>query len=106
MRYVARDNPAYPEEALQADLASVRQKVESIRTDPLTPDTRLSDNTNGFNPATPGALFQLTMGGPAPKRAQADPLHVPVLRSGIGAGPGCRKTLRRWSTRSAIRSRR
>ena len=71
VRFVAGANPAYPEEALLADMSSVREKVESIRNDPMTPDTRLSDNTNAFNPATPDALFQLTMGGPAPKRAQA-----------------------------------
>ena len=71
VRFVAGENPAYPEEALLADMSSVREKVESIRNDPMTPDTRLSDNTNAFNPATPDALFQLTMGGPAPKRAQA-----------------------------------
>ena len=71
VRFVAGENPAYPEEALQADMSSVREKVESIRNDPTTPDTRLSDNTNSFNPATPGTLFQMTMGGPAPKRAQA-----------------------------------
>lgn len=71
VRFVAGDNPAYPEEALQSDLASIREKVEWIRNDPMTPDTRLSDNTNGVNPATPAALFQQTMGGPAPKRAQA-----------------------------------
>ena len=65
------EHSTFPEEALQADLASVRQKVEWIRNDPMTPDTRLSDNTNRFNPATPGTLFQQTMGGPTPKRAQA-----------------------------------
>ena len=69
--FVSGDNPRYPEESLQADLASVRDKVEWIRNDPMTPDTRLSDNTNAVNPAAPGALFQQTMGGPAPKRAQA-----------------------------------
>lgn len=69
--FVSGDNPRYPEESLQADLASVRDKVEWIRNDPMTPDTRLSDNTNAVNPAAPGALFQQTMGGPVPKRAQA-----------------------------------
>ena len=53
------------------NLETVRRKAKWVRQDPMTPDTRLSDNTNAFNPATPDALFQLTMGGPAPKRAQA-----------------------------------
>lgn len=71
LRFLAGENPDYPDEALRADLATVREKVECVRNDPMTPDTRLSDNTNGFNPAIPEALFQQTMGGPAPKRAQA-----------------------------------
>ena len=71
LSYLSGENPNYPEEALHADLASVREKVDWVRNDTMTPDTRLSDNTNAVNPATPGALFQQTMGGPAPKRAQA-----------------------------------
>ena len=71
LRFLTGESPDYPDEALRADLATVREKVECVRNDPMTPDTRLSDNTNGFNPAIPGTLFQQTMGGPAPKRAQA-----------------------------------
>lgn len=71
LRFLAGEHPGYPDEALRADLATVREKVEYVRNDPMTPDTRLSDNTNGFNPAIPETLFQQTMGGPAPKRAQA-----------------------------------
>ncbi len=100
--YLQGENPAYPEKAYQEDLESVRRKVEWVRQDPMTPDTRLSDNTNAFNPATPDALFQMTMGGPAPKRAQAIhcmfryfdalerrpglPEHVAALVDTIGEG--------------------
>ena len=69
--YLHGKNPGYPDQAFQENLETVRRKAEWVRQDPMTPDTRLSDNTNAFNPATPDALFQLTMGGPAPKRAQA-----------------------------------
>ena len=69
--YLHGKNPGYPDQALQENLETVRRKAKWVRQDPMTPDTRLSDNTNAFNPATPDALFQLTMGGPAPKRAQA-----------------------------------
>ena len=69
--YLEGDNANYPVEALQRDFGTVRQKIEMIRNDPTTPDTRLSDNPNPYNPATVGSLFQLMTGGPTPYRAQA-----------------------------------
>lgn len=62
---------AFPIEAMQTDFAAIRRRVQGMHEDPTTPDTRLSDNPNGFNPATVGALFQLMLGGPPPRRAQA-----------------------------------
>jgi hypothetical protein len=64
-------NDAYPVEALEQDFATVRRRVEGMRADPTTPDTRLSDNPNIYNPATVGTLFQLMLGGVPPRRAQA-----------------------------------
>jgi hypothetical protein len=64
-------NDAFPIEAMQKDFSTVRQKLEMVHNDPTTPDTRLSDNPNPYNPATIGSLFQLMCGGPAPYRSQA-----------------------------------
>ena len=69
--YLEGRNDHYPIEALQADFGTVRKKIEWIRKDPTTPDTRLSDNPNPYNPATVGTLFQMMTGGLPPYRAQA-----------------------------------
>src|SRR5262249_26056815 len=55
--------PGYPEEALRADFASIRRRVEGMRADPTTPDTRLADDPLAFSPAAVQALTQLTLGG-------------------------------------------
>jgi hypothetical protein len=55
--------PDYPVQALSRDFETVRAKMEKVHQDPTTPDTRLSDNPNPFNPATPDNLVALTMGG-------------------------------------------
>lgn len=72
--YLRGQNPNYPVEALQREFATIRHRAQMMADDPTTPDTRLSDNPNAYNPATVGALFQLAMGGPVPYRAQA--IHV------------------------------
>ncbi len=56
----------YPEQALRGDLSRVRGKVEAIRQDTTTPDTRLADEPLGNNPATVGSLLRLVMGGISP----------------------------------------
>lgn len=53
----------YPEKALQADLQRVRRKMEAIRTDQTTADSRLADYLLDFNPATTNTLTNLTLGG-------------------------------------------
>ncbi|MGH9361302.1 MAG: hypothetical protein ACRD2T_05245, partial [Thermoanaerobaculia bacterium] len=53
----------YPEEALRRDLDLVRRRVEGLRRDPTTPDTRLADDPLKFNPAAVGSLIQLALGG-------------------------------------------
>ena len=56
-------DPDYPVKALQADLGRVRRKMQQIRNDPTTPDTRLADYLLELNPAATDALTNLTLGG-------------------------------------------
>ena len=56
-------DPDYPVKALQADLGRVRRKMQQIRTDPTSPDTRLADYLLEMNPAATDALTNLTLGG-------------------------------------------
>jgi hypothetical protein len=74
--FLEGNNDTYPETALQADFSRVREQMEKVRNDPTTPDTRLSDNPNPLNPATPGALVQLMTGGLTPRHGC--PLHARV----------------------------
>ena len=61
--YLDGKDPLYPEKALRAALASVRQKVQGMRKDETTPDTRLSDDPMKFNPANVNTLTNLMLGG-------------------------------------------
>jgi len=56
-------DPDYPENALRADFENLRRKIEGMRQDPTTPDTRLADDPMQFNPARVRTLLQLTQGG-------------------------------------------
>jgi hypothetical protein len=56
-------DPAYPERVLRHDLAMLRKKVEAMRADPTTPDTRLADDPLPYNPASARHLVQLMLGG-------------------------------------------
>jgi hypothetical protein len=56
-------NPNYPEESLRADFTRVRSKVEAMRKDTTTPDTRLADDPLPYNPATVETLTRLVFGG-------------------------------------------
>jgi hypothetical protein len=60
-------SPTYPETALRGDFAVVRGKVQAMRRDPTTPDTRLADDPMAYNPATVGILVRLMLGGLPPK---------------------------------------
>ncbi|MGH9658859.1 MAG: hypothetical protein ACRD96_09965, partial [Bryobacteraceae bacterium] len=55
--------PDFPERTLRADLASIRRKMEMIRTDQTTADTRLADYLLDLQPAATNALVNLTLGG-------------------------------------------
>ena len=61
--YLEGKNPDFPEQALAADFARLRQRVEGMRSDPTTPDTRLSDDPMKFNPASITSLNHLMQGG-------------------------------------------
>ena len=60
-------DPAYPAAALRRDLDTIRRKVQAMRRDRSTPDTRLADDPMRYNPATVESLVRLTLGGLPPK---------------------------------------
>jgi hypothetical protein len=64
----------YAVDALQASLDHVRRKMEAMRQDTSTSDTRLSDDMNRINPATTEALTELMLGG-LPTGRVGFPLH-------------------------------
>ncbi len=71
------EDPDYPQDALLADLAAVRERGELLRRDTSTPDTRMSDDMNHINPAQIDALNQLMLGG-LPTGRPGFPLHCRV----------------------------
>lgn len=68
LKYLAGNNPGYPEQALRSDLAQVRQKSTAMAGDKTTPDTRLADDPMKYNPASVDALRQLMTAGLDPGR--------------------------------------
>lgn len=64
--FLEGNDPEFPVRQLLADIHELRRRVEASRNDPTTPDTRLSDDPMGFNPARIGTLVNLMMGGPVP----------------------------------------
>ncbi len=73
--FLAGNDPDYPERVLQGDFAVIRQKVEAMRADTTTPDTRLSDDPMPFNPATVRNLINLMLGAIHPGH-RGQPLHA------------------------------
>jgi hypothetical protein len=71
LAYLDGHDPGYPERALRADFGLIRTAVAGLRSDPTTPDTRLSDDPMPYNPATVGTLVQLMLGGFLPGRTGA-----------------------------------
>jgi hypothetical protein len=61
--YLEGKLPDFPEKALQADVMRVRRRMEAIRTDQTTADSRLADYLLDYNPATTNGLVNLTLGG-------------------------------------------
>ena len=68
-------NPSYPVDALKGDLETVRLRMEGVRQDTASPDTRMSDDMNGLQPAITGALTELMLGG-LPTGREGHPLHA------------------------------
>ncbi|MBI2964574.1 MAG: hypothetical protein HYY34_00020, partial [Chloroflexi bacterium] len=64
----------YPVRVLKHDLGEVRTRVEGVRNDNTSPDTRMSDDMNSLNPAVTESLTRLMLGG-LPTGRVGYPLH-------------------------------
>lgn len=93
LSFLDGDSPDYPERALRAEFGRVRRRVEAMRRDLTTADTRLSDDPMVYNPAAVGKLVQLMLGGLPPGMPLiGGPLHCRVryfdpLRRRAGVPP-------------------
>ena len=74
IRYLEGENSDYPVAALESALEQLRKRVEGMRAEKATDDTRLSDDTLQFNPAVINSLVELMLGGHTP--AFGETLHV------------------------------
>ncbi|NWG14460.1 MAG: hypothetical protein HXY20_13095 [Acidobacteria bacterium] len=63
LAFLEGKDPDYPVRMLLGDLDRVRSKMEQIRKDTTTADTRLADYLLDFNPAATDTLTNLTLGG-------------------------------------------
>ena len=63
IQFLEGKNPGYAVESLRKELETVRRKIEMLRQDPTTPDTRLADWSLKYNPANVNELLRLTLGG-------------------------------------------
>ena len=61
--FLEGSDPGYPVRALRQDLEYIRSRVERMRLDPTTAETRLADWLLGIVPSTTDHLTQLTIGG-------------------------------------------
>lgn len=66
IKFLQGNDPRYPEEALQREFAQLRRKIQGMRQDTTTADTRGSDYSQRFNPAMTVALVNLMLGGNDP----------------------------------------
>ena len=73
LKYLDGENDGFVEAALRREFASIREKVNGMRRDAGSPDTRMSDDTLKFNPAINSCLTQLMLGGLNPR--YGEPLH-------------------------------
>jgi hypothetical protein len=72
-------SPQHPERVFRNILGWVQSRLEAMRRDPTTPQTRLSDDPMVYNPVMVGHLVQLMLGGLPPGRTLvAAPLHCQV----------------------------
>ncbi|AGA31277.1 hypothetical protein [Singulisphaera acidiphila] len=63
LKYLDGEDSGYPVRVLRGDLSRIRQRVEGMRRDSTSPDTRLADDPMEYNPASVTALIQLMQGG-------------------------------------------
>lgn len=66
IEYLEGTNPGYAVEALRSSLADIHARVQAMREDETTPDTRLADDPMGINPIQSGTITvmnQLMTGG-------------------------------------------
>ncbi len=77
IQYLDGKNPGYATEALERDLEAVRWRMEQVRADTASADTRMSDDMNHLVPAVTGSLTQLMLGG-LPTGREGYPLHARV----------------------------
>ncbi len=77
INYLDGKNSSYPERAMKADFSRIRSRVEAMRKDETTPDTRLADDPMKLNPASVNSLIHLMLGGIHPGR-QANVLQCSV----------------------------
>lgn len=61
--FLEGEDPDYPVRALRRDLEHIRSRIESMRSDPTTAETRLADWLLGIVPSTTDRLTQLSIGG-------------------------------------------
>ena len=63
INFLEGKNPDYPEETFRNELKVIRDKMEQMRIEPTTPDTRLADWSLKYNPVNVNELLRLTVGG-------------------------------------------
>lgn len=63
LAFLEEKDSSYPVIALRRDLDAIRQKVNAIRDDTSTPDTRLSDDILARDPVSMDSLTELMTGG-------------------------------------------
>jgi hypothetical protein len=97
LRFLAGDNPTYPEQSLRATYAQVVWHLDLIRADTIDPADGEADkhHLSGYNPVFTEALVQLTLGAPqviynsglllAPIRYYDSQRQRPGLPPGIAA---------------------
>ena len=61
--FLQGEDPGYPLRAMQADSMHIRERLDLMRNDQTTADTRLADYLLGIMPAATDTLTQLTTGG-------------------------------------------
>ncbi|MBL8237520.1 MAG: hypothetical protein JNM66_08890 [Bryobacterales bacterium] len=75
IRYLRGNDAGYPAKALATDFERLRRRVEGMRADESTGDTRPSDGAQRFNPVATETLVNLMLGGNDPG-ASGNVLHA------------------------------